>query len=147
MELSAGSLRSDCQTLVEAAKVWFCGAGEPREARQRERDLSLLGPDGRKLGRAFGPRDKQPLRSVPALVSLSSSPPRPLALSPTNNPSTTSSLHPHHTTSMPADIVPRISLRDFDARREDIKAEMMEAATNSGFLCATPAELLPRPHM
>jgi len=32
------------------------------------------------------------------------------------------------------DLVPRISLRDFDARREVIKAEMMEAATNSGFL-------------
>lgn len=32
------------------------------------------------------------------------------------------------------DLVPRISLRDFDSRREEIKAEIMDAATNSGFL-------------
>lgn len=40
---------------------------------------------------------------------------------------------------MTADMVPRISLRDFDNRREAIKAEIMDAATNSGFLYVIPS--------
>lgn len=38
-------------------------------------------------------------------------------------------------TTAPVSSVPKISLRDFVNRREEIKAELMSAASDIGFLC------------
>lgn len=52
-------------------------------------------------------------------------------------------MHITQSTLLPADtmaatLVPKISLLNFEARKEEIKAEIMDAAKNSGFLSVNP---------